>query len=283
MIKINEFVILVGPAGSGKSTVANNLSNHGYQVVSSDAIRKELYGSEQVLGNPTQVFGLVGQRIRDLLADGKNVVMDATNLVERRRKSFLASLPTGIKKIAVVVATPPEQIYKQNAYRDRCVPKEIIHRQIAEFQTPSVKEGFDEVHVVHNGSLSLSDIHEKCRIPHDNPHHVRNVEDHMVSASRAAKRDGCSDVIVNTLLHHDIGKPFTKIMDAEGVAHYIGHQGYGAYILLCTNIDDCLQLSWYVTHHMDLFSTSVEKLQKKYGVDSAYILSMINQYDKEFS
>lgn len=42
-----EFIMMIGPAASGKSTIANNFSNK-YKVISSDRLRKELYGDESI-------------------------------------------------------------------------------------------------------------------------------------------------------------------------------------------------------------------------------------------
>ena len=53
-----KLIILCGIPGSGKTTYAKKYIENNANTIhlSSDAIRKELYGDESVQGNPGEVF-----------------------------------------------------------------------------------------------------------------------------------------------------------------------------------------------------------------------------------
>ena len=77
-----RLIMLCGLPGSGKSTLAKKISSkYDYTIVSSDAIRKELYGDESIQTDNSKVFRLVQDRIVDCLKNDTSVIFDATNLV----------------------------------------------------------------------------------------------------------------------------------------------------------------------------------------------------------
>ena len=91
-------VIMVGPSGAGKTTIANSWSEQGMVHVSSDSIRADLYGSDwhSPLVYPTinqsRVFDIFDQSIVEALSRDYDVVADATHLsvASRRRTRQLA-------------------------------------------------------------------------------------------------------------------------------------------------------------------------------------------------
>lgn len=84
-----KFYMLVGLSGSGKSSY-----NFKEEVVkiSSDALRKELFGDENDQTHNAEVFNELHKRVILNLKNGKNVVYDATNLSRRRRVAFLNNI-----------------------------------------------------------------------------------------------------------------------------------------------------------------------------------------------
>lgn len=137
---MNKLYTMVGIPGSGKSTIANQIPNA--VVISSDAIRKELYGAEEIQGNGKQVFDLVYKRIREELAKGNDVVFDATNLTPWARNAVFRF---SAERIAVFVNTPLDECLKRNAARERKVPEEVIYRMYDNLIYPSKAEGFKTI------------------------------------------------------------------------------------------------------------------------------------------
>jgi predicted kinase len=131
---------MVGIPGSGKSTIANQIPNA--VVISSDAIRKELYGSEEIQGDGKQVFDLVYKRIGEELTKGHDVVFDATNRTPAARKAVFRF---NAEHIAIYVSTSLDDCLKRNAARERKVPEEVIYRMYNNIIFPRRAEGFRTV------------------------------------------------------------------------------------------------------------------------------------------
>lgn len=137
---MNKLYTMVGIPGSGKSTIANQIPNA--VVISSDAIRKELYGAEEIQGNGKQVFDLVYKRIREELTKGHDVVFDATNLTTWARNAVFRFTA---EHIAVFVNTSLSDCLKRNAARERKVPEEVIYRMYHSLTCPNKTEGFKTI------------------------------------------------------------------------------------------------------------------------------------------
>jgi predicted kinase len=131
---------MVGIPGSGKSTIANQIPNA--VVISSDAIRKELYGAEEIQGEGKQVFTLVYKRIGEELAKGHDVVFDATNLTPKARSAVFRF---SAEHIAIFVSTSLDDCLKRNAARKRKVPEEVIYRMYNNLIYPRRAEGFKTI------------------------------------------------------------------------------------------------------------------------------------------
>ena len=137
---MNKLYTMVGIPGSGKSTIANQIPNA--IIISSDAIRKELYGAEEIQGNGKQVFDLVYKRIGEELAKGHDVVFDATNLTPKARNAVFRFTA---EHIAVFVNTPLDVCLKRNAARERKVPEKVIYRMYHNLTCPNKIEGFSKI------------------------------------------------------------------------------------------------------------------------------------------
>lgn len=140
--------VLIGVAGSGKSTYASKLvPNTKLSIVSTDAIRKMLYGDESDQTNGSKVFDLAYKTINFELRKKKDVVFDATNTTKKGRQMLLRAIRVPCHKVAVLVTPPLEVSIAQNAKRERIVPEEVIRRQYNQLLDggESILSQFDDI------------------------------------------------------------------------------------------------------------------------------------------
>jgi hypothetical protein len=253
------------------------------------------------------VFDFLHQRVTKALSEGFDVVYDATNLNCKRRTNFLKSIAhIDCRKICVVVVTTPEDIEERMKLRDRKVPKEVVHKQMCQFQCPNYYEGWDSIWIEYNSKpedchVSYTKLWRECDIPHDNPHHSLSVMEHMNQAADIDEDFAWKDNELS-LVHerwvariHDIGKARTKsFIDRDGnpskVAHYVGHQNYGAYyslifdnsdfdISLKDSLDNACLIQWHMEHYLrDPYSLS--KFYKMIGPKLLKRLTVLEKADK---
>ena len=142
-----KLIFLVGPPACGKTTYANRKFRDGKTVIlSSDEIRKELFGDETIQTKNAVVFETLYQRMRTALSSGKDVVIDATNINKQTRKlvfDALGNIPA--KKIAIVIKTPKAICHNLNNGRTRIVPDPVIDEYFNMFEQPTKEEGFDKI------------------------------------------------------------------------------------------------------------------------------------------
>jgi len=111
-----KFIQMIGIVASGKSSIAEQLALKENAVIhSSDALRIELFGDVNIQDKNEEVFRELHKRIKLDLSNGKNVIMDSTNLNYKKRKALLEELKKfNIQKECYLVATPYEKCLEQN-------------------------------------------------------------------------------------------------------------------------------------------------------------------------
>lgn len=151
--------MLVGIPGSGKSTWAKDfvLAHPRYRVVSTDAIRAQLYGDAAIQGDWRQVWQQVMTQWQQAIAaihqgELEGVIYDATNARRRhRREAIAAARQTGFAPIALVWFDVPLSLaLERDRGRSQPVPADIIatmHRQL-QGTPPSLQEGVNRVLVL---------------------------------------------------------------------------------------------------------------------------------------
>ena len=244
------FIMMVGLAGSGKSTCSENIyivDNNGNatkpNIHSSDALRAEMFGDERDQEHHKEVFEELHKRVKEDLRNGMDVIYDATNINKKRRAAFVNELARiNCNKVCVCVMTPYETCLRFNENRDRTVPENAIKKMYMNWTPPHVSEGFDMVVPVFNYDVDQDkkyDIFELFdrlnSIDQENKHHSLTIGDHCIEAAvyMAEHNPNDRNLLVATLMH-DIGKEFTKTHinskgENDGEAHYYQHQCVGAY------------------------------------------------------
>lgn len=275
-------IILCGIPGSGKSTYAQSFEELGWVHLSSDLIRKELYGDESIQGNPNEVFSLMQKMAVDALNNGKSVIYDSTALTRKDRAGIIAACPKFAKIECKVIWAPIETCIERDAARERTVGKEVIDKMLKRFQFPFHDEGIDEINVIWPQDYKTKErtnyilaLHESMKIPHDNPNHTLSIMDHSIAACDYAKEHGFSEDILAASAWHDCGKPYVKSFinkksEVTEVAHYYQHQCVSAWILcgITRNVD----ILWLVSTHMSPFLN-----EKYYRNLPPFLKSMVDQ------
>lgn len=261
-----KLILLVGVPGSGKTTYAEKyIPDYPKEAkhLSSDLIRKELYGNESIQGNPAEVFSLMQKRAVEALNDGYDVIYDATNITRKDRASIIGVCPKFAKIEAHVIWAPIEECIKRDAARDRTVGKEVIDRMLKRFQAPYYDEGIDEIKIIRPDDFDQNSYFNSCllsmEISHDNPHHTLNIGDHCDKARWYIEKyySDKEFYLGRAALLHDVGKPYVKsFTDSKGnpcdTAHYYQHQCVSAYMSYGFGFITPYS-AWLISVHMDPF------------------------------
>jgi hypothetical protein len=104
-----KLVLIIGPSGAGKTTWADRHYDSS-EIVSSDRIREEIFGSAQDAGGDQEpVFRRLRREVVARLAAGRNAVIDATNLRKDERLANALLAPPDMSVEYVVVDRPMEE------------------------------------------------------------------------------------------------------------------------------------------------------------------------------
>jgi len=138
-----SLVILIGAAGSGKSTFA---ARHFATelVLSSDRYRGLVAGDEGDQRATRTAFALLHRDIERRLATGDSSVVDATNVTRFARRALLRrSSRHGVPAVALVFDLDPLLVLTRNATRaGRIVPRVAVEQQLRDL-ADSLRRGLD--------------------------------------------------------------------------------------------------------------------------------------------
>lgn len=125
-----EYVIMIGVALSGKTSYIRANFNHKRIALSNfdNNRKKEL------------------EFIEECLTQGKNIVVDDTNLTEAIRKKHIDLAKKYNAKVrGIFMNTSRPLLEKRQTSRRESFPLSAIYKQINELETPVITEGFDEL------------------------------------------------------------------------------------------------------------------------------------------
>jgi predicted kinase len=156
LLRIPEasLVLLIGAAGSGKSTFARKHFKNT-EIVSSDALRAVVSDDEGDQSASGDAFELLRLIAAMRLRRGRLTVIDATNVQAAARKSILSlAEQNSAPAIAIVFNLPMAICLARNLARPhRLVSPEVIEKQVTDLMgsLPRLKlEGFRNVYVMDN-------------------------------------------------------------------------------------------------------------------------------------
>ena len=287
-----KFYMLVGLSGSGKSSY-----NFEEEVVkiSSDSLRKEIFGDENDQTHNAEVFNELHKRVILNLKNGKNVVYDATNLSRRRRVAFLNNIKhIDCKKICVVFKTPYEVCVKRDSLRPRKVGVSVIFKQLKQFQMPQYDEGWDLINFTYLPTDKAVDpfvlVELSKLVEHDNPHYLETIGQHIQMTYDKLCKMTKDEKLRFAGLFHDLGKVFTKCFrNARGektnIAYYYSHENVSVYLYLTSYLfyptEVGLKIAWLIENHMRPYYSGYEKWKSTQNPEWVKDLEILHLADQE--
>jgi len=151
-------LIMVGPPLVGKSTAIKEWTSNfdgEVDVISRDAILLEESGTDDYSAafktvNQKNVDKVLISRIEDANANGRNVIIDMTNLTAKRRTYNLSFFDDSYYKIAVVFPILEWKEFqsrneKRKIEENKFIPEFVIKNMISSYKSIKDEEGFDKV------------------------------------------------------------------------------------------------------------------------------------------
>ncbi|HZJ54560.1 MAG TPA: AAA family ATPase [Myxococcaceae bacterium] len=145
-----SFVVLIGPAGSGKSTFARK-HFRPTEVLSSDVFRGLVSDDENDQAATKDAFDALYYVARKRFAAGRLVVLDAMNVhLEARKKAVAVARKHDRLPLAIVFDLPEAVCNARNRQRpERSLAEHLVHEQIQLMRRaiPDLEnEGFRQVY-----------------------------------------------------------------------------------------------------------------------------------------
>jgi len=150
----HALVLLVGVAGSGKSTFAGKHFK-STEIVSSDALRAAVSDDPADQSASADAFGLLRLITVMRLRRGRLTVIDATSVQRESRRGLLRlAAKNGKPAVAIVLNLPLETcLASLQARTDRAVAPEVAEKQAADLRSslPGLtEEGYAALYVMDN-------------------------------------------------------------------------------------------------------------------------------------
>jgi predicted kinase len=236
---------------SGKSTwTIENAEKLNAEVLSSDKFRELLYGNASIQGDNIALFEYIFKRAKELLDEGKNVIIDATNINRKKRMHFNKIFKKYNREIVYFNTSHLACILRDSSHiRERTVGEDVIKRMFLNLQVPTYSEGWNSIKIVCEkyinpfsskeyfedkllndwsyermfsfpfGLGEFTDFIKISELPQDNPHHTFSVSRHTYHVYKyvydnymKSSKNLASDFVkmLWVAILHDVGKGYTK-------------------------------------------------------------------------
>ena len=145
---MNKIIMMIGAPASGKTTAAQKIAaKNNALILSTDKIRAELYGAENIQGYWPNIEALLYKRIKNAIKANKNIILDSTYFKKEYRAKIIKNFAKYSELSAYYFNYPFSVIYKRNKKRARVVPFEVLAAMYKELKTapPLLSEGFKSI------------------------------------------------------------------------------------------------------------------------------------------
>lgn len=106
------------------------------------------------------------------MAKGFSVIVDATNIERERRMFALRKIPSNVQKVCYYFDTPYSICVARNQQRKRHVPLIVMEKMRKHLEFPTVGEGFNELHIIHESSPYDLSRQQLICFTHTRPPHL---------------------------------------------------------------------------------------------------------------
>ena len=290
---MGTILVFCGLPGSGKSTKAEEFKRfygESVEVVSTDAIREEVFGDIHTQEHNTEVFNIAYKRIKEFSETKEVVIFDATNTTMKSRKRiFNCGIDRKKNKIiCVIFSVPFKSCLENDLIREKRVGSSVIEKFYNSFQIPFKEEGWDDIIITgfpeyyENINVfidKMKGFDQKCKW------HSLSLKEHCDKVKKLLYLNNVtSTILLEAALLHDYGKLFSQTFDENGEAHYYNHSSIGTYELLTSGYRD-IDVLFYINYHMLPFNWNSEKTINKYnnifGVEKTSNLLLLNKCDRK--
>ena len=146
--------ILVGLPGSGKSTW--RAEHTAAVIISSDDLIDEFAAANGLTYSEAfkkvdmkQIQRDIMSRFQTALVEGRDIIVDRTNMPRKSRALFLNGVPDTYHRRAVVFRVPEEELKRRLRERasatGKFIPEHVVLGMQSSYQEPTLDEGFQEV------------------------------------------------------------------------------------------------------------------------------------------
>lgn len=156
MLNMSKLIVMSGPAGSGKSTWAENYAKENLNtlILSTDNLRLELFHTQYPDGKSEKIIrNTIIQRAIDASKQNVNVIVDSAVVKNKSILKWYRQLHQYFSETElVIIDTPLEMCLKQNQMRERHVPEEVI-KEMYSFKEPlndEILNSFNNINIINN-------------------------------------------------------------------------------------------------------------------------------------